>query len=47
VKTTRMEDEHLCEANAQKLLMTFENVKFHDGESIDEFTPELNRLRSM
>jgi hypothetical protein len=39
-------DEHVCAANVQKLLGAFENVKFHDSESIDEFAMRLNLLAS-
>jgi hypothetical protein len=46
IKTIRLGDEHVCAANVQKLLGAFENVKFHDSESIDEFAMGLNLLAS-
>jgi hypothetical protein len=39
-------DERVREVNAQKLLGAFENVKFRDGETIDEFAMRLNTLAS-
>jgi hypothetical protein len=46
VKTMRLGNEHVCAVNTQKLLGAFENVKFRDGESIDEFAMRLNSLAS-
>jgi hypothetical protein len=46
VRIMRLGDERVHEANAQKLLGVFENVKFHDGEMIDEFAMRLNTLAS-
>jgi hypothetical protein len=46
VRIMRLGDEYVCEANAQKLLGAFENVKFRDGEMIDEFAMRLNTLAS-
>jgi hypothetical protein len=46
VKTMRLGDERVCATNAQKLLRSFENVKFHNGESINEFAMRLNSLAS-
>jgi hypothetical protein len=39
-------DERVHEANAQKLLGAFVNVKFRDGETIDEFSMRLDTLAS-
>ena len=44
VKSMRMGDSRVQEANAQKLLKEFENVAFMDGESIDEFAMRLSSL---
>uniref|UniRef100_A0A0A9E480 Uncharacterized protein n=1 Tax=Arundo donax TaxID=35708 RepID=A0A0A9E480_ARUDO len=44
VKTMRMGDARVREANAQRLLKAFENVAFKDGESIDEFAMRLRSL---
>jgi hypothetical protein len=46
VRIMRLGDERVREANAQKLLGAFENVKFRDGETIDEFAMRLNTLVS-
>jgi hypothetical protein len=46
VRIMRLGDKHVREANAQKLLGTFENVMFHDDETIDEFAMRLNTLAS-
>jgi hypothetical protein len=46
VRIMRLGDERVREANAQKLLGAFENVKFRDGETIDEFAMRLNTLAS-
>jgi hypothetical protein len=46
VKTMRLGNKLVCAVNTQKLLGAFENVKFCDGESIDEFTMRLNSLAS-
>jgi hypothetical protein len=46
VRIMRQGDERVHEANAQKLLGAFENIKFHDGETIDEFAMRLNTLAS-
>jgi hypothetical protein len=44
VKIMRLGDERVHEANAQKLLTVFEDVKFHNDESIDKFAIRLNSL---
>jgi hypothetical protein len=46
VRIMRLGDERVREANAQKLLGAFENVKFRDGETIDEFAMRLNTMAS-
>jgi hypothetical protein len=46
VKTMRLGDERVHAANTQKLLGSFENVKFRDGELIGEFAMRLNSLAS-
>jgi hypothetical protein len=46
VQIMRLGDERVHEANAQKLLGAFENVKFRNGETIDEFAMRLNMLAS-
>jgi hypothetical protein len=46
VRIMRQGDERVREANAQKLLGAFENVKFRDGETIDKFAMRLNTLAS-
>jgi hypothetical protein len=44
VKNMRVGAERVKEANAQCLLKEFENIAFHDGESVDDFAMRINAL---
>ena len=44
VKMMRVGDDRVKSANVQRLLKKFENVTFHDGESVDDFAMRINRL---
>lgn len=44
VKNMRVGAERVKEANAQRLLKEFENIAFHDGESVDDFAMRINAL---
>jgi hypothetical protein len=51
VKSMRVGVDRVKDANAQRLLMDFENIIFNDGETVDDFTMRINGmvldLRSM
>lgn len=44
VKKMRVGDDRVKSANVQRLLKEFENVAFHDGESVDDFAMRINGL---
>jgi len=44
VKSMRIGAEHVKEANAQRLLQEFENIKFKDAETVDEFALRIGAL---
>jgi len=44
VKSMRVGADRVKEANAQRLLKEFENIKFKDSETVDEFTLRIGAL---
>jgi hypothetical protein len=46
VRSMRMGDARVREANAERLLKVFENIKFKDGEKVDDFAMRLSSLVS-
>jgi len=44
VKTMRLGADRVKDVNAQKLMQEFENIKFKEGESIDDFGMRINNL---
>ena len=44
VKSMRIGADRVKEANAQRLLKEFENIKFNDSESVDEFAMRIGAL---
>ncbi|WVZ54850.1 hypothetical protein U9M48_005594 [Paspalum notatum var. saurae] len=46
VRTMRLGVDRVKAANAQKLLMEFEAIKFKPGETVDEFTTRINSVAS-
>ena len=44
VKMMRVGDDRVKSANVQRLLKEFENVAFHDGESVGDFAMRINGL---
>jgi hypothetical protein len=46
VRSMRMGDARVREANAERLLKVFENIKFKEGEKVDDFAMRLSSLIS-
>jgi hypothetical protein len=46
VKSMRLGADRVKEANAQRLLMDFENITFNDGETVDDFAMRINGMSS-
>ena len=44
VKLMRIDVDRVKEVNAQKLLQEFENIKFKDGESVEDFGMRITNL---
>lgn len=44
VKLMRLGADRVKEVNAQKLLQEFENIKFKDGESVEDFSMWITNL---
>jgi hypothetical protein len=44
VKTMHLGADRVKDVNAQKLMQEFENIKFKEGESIDDFGMRINNL---
>jgi len=44
VKSMRIGADHVKEANAQRLLKEFENIKFKDSETVDKFDIRIGAL---
>ena len=44
VRSMRVGADHIKEANAQRLLKEFENIKFKDSETVDEFALRIGAL---
>jgi hypothetical protein len=47
VKLMRIDVDRVKEVNTQKLLQEFENIKFKDGESVENFGMRITNLRAL
>jgi hypothetical protein len=44
VRSMRVSDDRMKSASLQCLMKEYENITFHDGNSIDDFTMHINML---